>query len=59
MQKKKQKKDPPVRLGDLVGLIIEVVQSLDREKAEKEAAKPVYHVTAHCDGCTCPASTSP
>jgi hypothetical protein len=53
MPKKKQKNDPPVRLGQLVALIIEVVQSLDREKAEKAAPPPVYHVAPHCDGCTC------
>lgn len=54
---KKQKHAPPISLGQLVGLIIEVVQSLDREKAEKEGKKHVYHVDPHCDGCSCPVPT--
>lgn len=54
---KKQRKRPSVPLGELVGIIIEVVQSLDREKAETGTSKPVYHVEPHCDGCTCPLPT--
>ena len=49
---KKQKNDPHVRLGQLVGLIIAVVQALDRQRAG-QTEQHVYHVTPHCDGCTC------